>query len=164
MTLFIRKDTPCTCFTILYNCITKMANINPIHTIYNISRSLFKQFAISYSKEILFKSGKTKSILATETPIASIDIKAGKRYLILGHTSVTNAHIELISATFLPVGSNDNVSIYGRTQSRTTGSNGGGCDTFIYVNCIHDTQITIAGYGYANSDYDYEGHILGIEL
>lgn len=117
-----------------------------------------------YSKEILYNFGRVKSVLATENPIVSIDVKAGKRYLILGHTVVTNAHIELMSATFLPAGSNDNVSIYGRSQSRTTGANGGGCDAFIYINCIHDTQISIAGYGYSSGDYDYEGYILGIEL
>lgn len=51
-----------------------------------------------------------------------------------------------------------------RSISRTTMSNGGGADVGIYVECITDCVVSLRGYGYHDGEYNYDGHIIVIEL
>lgn len=91
-------------------------------------------------------------------------LKAGKRYLILGHTTISVATgVDLMSANFI-IGSNSNVITYGKSNARAIGTNGGGCSIWMYAICKQASTIKVSGYGYSNIDYNYHGNILGIEL
>ena len=43
-------------------------------------------------------------------------------------------------------------------------ANGGGADAGIYVECITDCVVSLRGYGYHDGEYNYDGHIIVIEL
>lgn len=115
-------------------------------------------------KDVLYDSGGAKAIYGAESPVAEITLKPGKRYLILGHTTISvSTGVDIMSANFI-IGNENNVDIYGKSNARSIGTDGGGCSLWMYVICKQAATIKLSGYGYTDINYTYSGSILGIEL
>ena len=106
-----------------------------------------------------------KSIVGADVEVVSYNLLANRKYLVIGHTGVNISFDRNIMSCTLVVarGELSNKSIR-RSISRTTMSNGGGADVGIYVECITDCVVSLRGYGYHDGEYNYDGHIIVIEL
>ena len=109
--------------------------------------------------------GVKKSIVGADVEVVSYNLLANRKYLVIGHTGVNISFDRNIMSCTLVVarGELSNKSIR-RSISRTTMSNGGGADVGIYVECITDCVVSLRGYGYHDGEYNYDGHIIVIEL
>lgn len=54
--------------------------------------------------------------------------------------------------------------VAGNQTVRTTSVAGGGCSTWVILNCTGQTTIKTVGYGYENKAYNYRGTITAIRL
>ena len=110
----------------------------------------------------LVASGTKASVYKSDVDITSLKLYAGHTYLVLGNTNV-DASVSLISSRIVgPTSDYGTVSALG--QVRTTGSNGGGCMTASIISLTEDFTITLRGYGYDNSTYNYIGNLIAIQL
>lgn len=110
----------------------------------------------------LVASGTKASVYKNDVDITSLKLYAGHTYLVLGNTSVDDS-VSLISSRIVgPTSDYGIVSALG--QVRTTGSNGGGCMTASIISLTKDFTITLCGYGYDNSTYNYIGNLIAIQL
>lgn len=78
-------------------------------------------------------------------------------------TVQADANVSLISAKITGLSSASG-TFFNLNESRTTGSNGGGCMTAAIVSLTKDCTISLQGYGYDNATYNYIGNLLAIQL
>lgn len=108
--------------------------------------------------------GVKKSIAGADVEVVSYNLLANRKYLVIGHTNVNiSFDHDIMSCTLVVRGKLSNKSIRS-SVSRTTMSSGGGADAGIYVECITDCVVSLRGYGYHDGEYNYDGHIIVIEL
>lgn len=114
------------------------------------------------NSEIIQSSGSAPAIKGNTCTIATIKIKAGHRYIILGKAA-TNAGNSSIMSCKIQVDSGI-AKTTGGSDTRTTMESGGGCVNWMYAEPQTDSVIALRGYGYANIEYNYEGILLGLQL
>ena len=109
--------------------------------------------------------GVKKSIAGADVEVVSYNLLANHKYLVIGHTGVNISFDRNIMSCSLVVTRGESSSKSVRhSVSRTTMANGGGADAGIYVECITDCVVLLRGYGYHDGEYNYDGHIIVIEL
>lgn len=110
----------------------------------------------------LTKSGTKAAVYRSQTEIINLKLYAGHVYLVMG-TVQADANVSLISAKITGL-SSESGTFFNLNESRTTGSNGGGCMTAAIVSLTKDCTISLQGYGYDNATYNYIGNLLAIQL
>nr|DAK90795.1 MAG TPA: hypothetical protein [Caudoviricetes sp.] len=110
----------------------------------------------------LTASGTKASVFNGYVEITNLKLYAGHTYLILGKTG-SSISVSLISARIVSP-SSEYGSAFNFLESRTTGSNGGGCVTAAIITLAKDYTVPLQGYGYDNATYDYQGFLMAIQL
>lgn len=110
----------------------------------------------------LTASGTKAAVYKNYVEITNLKLYAGHTYLVLGKTGSSES-ISLISARIVSPPS-EYGSTFSFLDSRTTGSNGGGCVTAAIITLTKDYTVSLQGYGYDNATYNYIGHLMAIQL
>ena len=110
----------------------------------------------------LTASGTKAAIFGNYVEITNLKLYAGHTYLVLGKTG-SSISVSLISARVVSP-SSEYGSAFNFLESRTTGSNGGGCVTAAIITLTKDYTVPLQGYGYDNATYDYSGFLIAIQL
>lgn len=110
----------------------------------------------------LTTSGTKAAVFKGYVEITNLKLYAGHTYLVLGKTG-SSINVSLISARIASP-SSEYGSAFNFLESRTTGSNGGGCVTAAIITLTKDYTVTLQGYGYDNATYDYSGSLMAIQL
>ena len=110
----------------------------------------------------LTASGTKAAVYKSQTEITNLKLYAGHVYLVMGMAQA-DANVSLISARITGFSSTYG-TFFNLSESRTTGSNGGGCMTAAIASLTKDCTISLQGYGYDNATYNYIGNLLAIQL
>lgn len=110
----------------------------------------------------LTASGTKAAVFKGYVEITNLKLYAGHTYLVLGKTG-SSISVSLISARVVSP-SSEYGSAFNFLESRTTGSNGGGCVTAAIITLTKDYTVPLQGYGYDNATYDYSGFLMAIQL
>lgn len=110
----------------------------------------------------LTASGTKAAVFKDYVEITNLKLYAGHTYLVLGKTG-SSISVSLISARVVSP-SSEYGSAFNFLESRTTGSNGGGCVTAAIITLTKDYTVPLQGYGYDNATYDYSGFLMAIQL
>ena len=109
-----------------------------------------------------FASGTKAAVFEDYIKITNLKLYAGHTYLVLGKTE-SSISVSLISARVVSP-SPEYGSAFDFLESRTTGSNGGGCVTAAIMTLTKDYTVSLQGYGYDNATYNYSGFLMAIQL
>lgn len=110
----------------------------------------------------LTASGTKAAVFKDYVEITNLKLYAGHTYLVLGKTG-SSISVSLISARVVSP-SPEYGSAFNFLESRTTGSNGGGCVTAAIITLTKDYTVPLQGYGYDNATYNYSGFLMAIQL
>lgn len=142
--------------------------VSPGGDIYSAFRNggVWQNGKISASKDdlgvFLTNTGTKAAVYKSEIGITSLNLSAGHTYLVLGSTQV-DASVSLMSAR-LSNPSAEYGNAFELSQMRTDGSNGGGCMTASIMSLTKDFTVSVRGYGYDNSAYNYIGYLIAVRL
>lgn len=152
---------------IVNNCVTDNAGLPLSAAQGKVLKDLYTQlYSDKVSKSdlgIYFTVIGSKSAVYKQSVVsASIQLKAGHTYLLIGRNGVSISSDGLMSAMFDV--SSDTGSTFYLGNSRTTMSNGGGCVTAMIIKTVKNCTVNLTGYGYVNETYNYDGRIIAIQL
>lgn len=130
------------------------------------NNGIWRNGKISASKDdlgvFLTASGTKAAVFNGYVEITNLKLYAGHTYLVLGKTG-SSISVSLISARIVGP-SSEYGSAFSFLDSRTTGSNGGGCITAAIITLTKDYTVQLQGYGYDNATYNYDGSLMAIQL
>lgn len=133
---------------------------------YDLTKSSWSPISIFATKDdlgvFLTASGTKAAVFKDYVEITNLKLYAGHTYLVLGKTG-SSISVSLISARVVSP-SPEYGSAFNFLESRTTGSNGGGCVTAAIITLTKDYTVPLQGYGYDNATYDYSGFLMAIQL
>lgn len=109
----------------------------------------------------IYKSGDVAAVHGQNVNIATIELTAGRTYLVLAETE-SSASVSMTSVTIQTI--SGTADRYGLGTARTTGNGGGGCAVWVIAKCKTDATLAVQGYGFDDADYNYRGHIVAIRL
>ena len=146
---------------IVNNCVTDNAGL-PLSAAQG--KALMDKYTQLYSDLGVFltASGTKAAVFKGYVEITNLKLYAGHTYLVLGKTG-SSISVSLISARVVSP-SSEYGSAFNFLESRTTGSNGGGCVTAAIITLTKDYTVPLQGYGYDNATYDYSGFLIAIQL
>lgn len=152
---------------IVNNCVTDNAKLPLSAAQGKVLKDLYTQlYSDKVSKSdlgIYFTVIGSKSAVYKQSVVsASIQLKAGHTYLLIGRNGISIPSDGLMSAMFDV--SSDTGSTFYLGDSRTTMSNGGGCVTAMIIKTVKNCTVNLTGYGYVNETYNYDGRIIAIQL
>lgn len=152
---------------IVNNCVTDNAGLPLSAAQGKVLKDLYTQlYSDKVSKSdlgIYFTVIGSKSAVYKQSVVsASIQLKAGHTYLLIGRNGISIPSDGLMSAMFDV--SSDTGSTFYLGDSRTTMSNGGGCVTAMIIKTVKNCTVNLTGYGYVNETYNYDGRIIAIQL
>lgn len=97
-----------------------------------------------------------------EKRLASLSLKAGHTYMLIGETETNNGNtittscgIEILSGT---------AEYFPRMISRITTGQGQGCNVVTVIKCATDCVVYVYGYVYNPGSYKYQGNLISILL
>lgn len=97
-----------------------------------------------------------------EKTLASLSLKAGHTYMLIGETETDNGNtistscgIKITSGT---------VEYFPQMINRTRTDNGQGCNVITVAKCVTDCVVYVYGYVYNPGSYKYQGNLISILL
>lgn len=97
-----------------------------------------------------------------EKRLASLSLKAGHTYMLIGETETDNGNtistscgIKITSGT---------VEYFPQMINRTRTDNGQGCNVVTVIKCVTDCVVYVYGYVYNPGSYKYQGNLISILL
>lgn len=108
-------------------------------------------------------TGSKAAVYKQNVITASVQLKAGHTYLLLGKNGVSVSFDGPMSSSFVTLTS-DEAYCFNFNESRTSMLNGGGCIIAMLVATKKDCTVNLRGYGYVNETYNYEGKIIALQL
>lgn len=146
---------------IVNNCVTDNAGLPLSAAQGKVLKDLYTQL-YSDLGVFLTASGTKAAVFKDYVEITNLKLYAGHTYLVLGKTG-SSISVSLISARVVSPSSEYGLG-FNSLESRTTGSNGGGCVTAAIITLTKDYTVPLQGYGYDNATYDYSGSLMAIQL
>lgn len=95
--------------------------------------------------------------------MATVELPAGKIYLLLGDADLSISHTSIMSAGFAIKSGSGNM-LSGNKNVRTIADSGGGCVCWGIFQTITDCVVNLNSYGYFNGTYNIRGNIAAIIL
>lgn len=122
--------------------------------------SLNANLSIKGSNQRIY--GEASCSTEGEKRLASLSLKAGHTYMLIGETETNNGNT-ISTSCGIKIASGT-VEYFPQMINRTRTDNGQGCNVVTVIKCTTDCVVYVYGYVYNPGSYKYQGNLISILL